>query len=151
MTQDIRSLRFYETAEHPCSYLTNHKAKTLFVDPDAQMSEELYSALSLCGFRRSGSHIYRPRCEKCEACIPVRVAVNDFIFSRSHKRCLSKNADIELREVDSIDTEEHYALYDHYITQRHQDGDMFPPDLEQYRSFLSNEWGVTRYLSLIHI
>ena len=82
MTQDIRSLRFYETAEHPCSYLTNHKAKTLFVDPDAQMSEELYSALSLFGFRRSGSHIYRPRCEKCEACIPVRVAVNDFIFRK---------------------------------------------------------------------
>lgn len=48
--------------------------------------------------------------------------------------------------VEHINTQEHYKLYEKYITLRHADGDMYPPSRQQYTEFLSAEWGVTRYL-----
>ncbi len=110
------------------------------------MDSELYSDLSEFGFRRSGPHIYRPRCSTCQACIPIRVRALDYTPSKSQKRCLKRNQDLSYRRVDDIDTPEHYALYERYINERHADGDMFPPTEEQYKDFLTREWGITEYL-----
>jgi arginine-tRNA-protein transferase len=33
-------------------------------------------------------------------------------------------------------TEEYFALYDNYISERHSDGDMYPPSRSQFQSFL---------------
>ena len=38
-----------------------------------------------------------------------------------------------------------FELYRRYIERRHADGDMYPPDREQYQSFLDNAWECTRY------
>ena len=40
--------------------------------------QRLYQQLSAQGFRRSGSHLYRPRCGHCNACIAVRLPVSSF-------------------------------------------------------------------------
>jgi len=45
----------------------------------------------------------------------------------------------------SFDSDEVYALYEKYITQRHADGDMYPPSREQYRSFLVESLASTQY------
>lgn len=143
---DLSELRFFSTREHECGYLPKQKAKTIFVDPDATIDAELYSELSEFGFRRSGPHVYRPRCDSCQACIPIRIRTVDVILSKSQKRCLKKNQDLSCRRIQSIDTPEHYALYARYIEERHADGDMYPPTLAQYKDFLTREWGVTEYL-----
>lgn len=145
---DISTIKLYETHEHPCSYLKDLSAKTIFVDPSFPMTAEMYSELSKFGFRRSGNHVYRPHCTNCQECIPVRIPVELFQPNRSQKRCLKNNLDIEVNVVNSIDTEEHYALYEEYISVRHVDGDMYPPSYEQYASFLTSEWGATRYLEM---
>lgn len=143
---DTSSIKLYATHEHPCSYIEGRLATTVFVDPAASLDAELYSELSNVGFRRSGKHIYRPHCQNCRACIPVRIPVEQFKFTRSQKRCLKRNRDLTVEIVPSIDSDEHYQLYENYITLRHNDGDMFPPSREQYVEFLSAQWGVTRYL-----
>ncbi|MBC6904911.1 arginyltransferase [Saccharophagus sp. K07] len=143
---DISSIKLYATHEHPCSYLKNRSATTIFVDPLLNMNGRIYSELSDFGFRRSGSHVYRPNCRNCQACIPVRIPVDIFRPNRSQKRCEKRNQDVSMNIVSSIKTDEHYALYERYICLRHSDGDMFPPSREQYDDFLSSEWGVTRYL-----
>lgn len=143
---DVSSLKLYATHEHPCSYLRNKMATTVFIDPDADINKKSYSELSDFGFRRSGKHIYRPHCRLCQACIPVRIPVESLRSSRSHKRCLKRNLDADLSVVSSIQTDEHYALYERYIVGRHSDGDMYPPNREQFHDFLSSEWGTTRYL-----
>lgn len=143
---DVSSLKLYATHEHPCSYLRNKMATTVFIDPDAEINKKSYSELSDFGFRRSGKHIYRPHCRLCQACVPVRIPVASLRQSRSHKRCLKRNSDAELRIVPTIQTDEHYALYERYIVGRHSDGDMYPPSRDQFHDFLSSEWGTTRYL-----
>jgi arginyl-tRNA--protein-N-Asp/Glu arginylyltransferase len=42
--------------------------------------------------------------------------------------------------------EEHYALYERYINARHADGDMYPPSVEQYASFLTSDWSKTSFI-----
>ena len=143
---NLNELVFYATKEHPCSYLKDQQATTVFVDPNQDLDKQLYSELSSYGFRRSGSHVYRPNCQQCNACIPIRLPVSRFSMSRSQKRCAKRNADLNLSFAHTIDTDEHYALYEKYISLRHANGDMYPPSRRQYRDFLTSEWGVTRFL-----
>ena len=67
----MRDLKVYTTYPHSCSYLEDQEATTLFVDPRQAVDKNLYSKLSVLGFRRSGNHIYRPHCTHCDACIPA--------------------------------------------------------------------------------
>ena len=88
------------------------------------------------GFRRSGEHIYRPWCEGCGECKSVRVPVARFNVSKSQKRVLTRNKDLQVSfELPSC-ADEIYNLYANYIFQRHSDGDMYPPSLEQFENFL---------------
>ncbi len=141
----LRTLIFYATPEHSCSYLPEQKATTMFVDPKAEVDLRLYSQLSRLGFRRSGNHYYRPHCEDCRACIPVRLPAHLFSPSRSQRRTLERNGDLSVQLVDAYFSEEHYQIYERYINQRHQDGDMFPPSRDQYRSFLIDGSEYTRF------
>ncbi|WP_101757081.1 arginyltransferase [Oceanicoccus sp. KOV_DT_Chl] len=141
----LAELKVFATHPHPCSYLPDQQATTLFIDPETTLDSNLYSDLADVGFRRSGPHVYRPHCESCNACIATRVDVNQFKPTRRQRKIHNRNQDLQVLELDSIDDEAAYQLYMHYITVRHQDGDMFPPSREQYDSFLNDSIGVTRY------
>ncbi|HWV15130.1 MAG TPA: arginyltransferase [Cellvibrio sp.] len=142
---DLSTLRLFATKPHPCSYIDGQIATTVFVDPEAAIDVELYSQLSLLGFRRSGGHLYRPQCANCQACISCRIPVDIFKMNRNQRRCLQRNRDIEIGLAAAIESSEHYHLYARYIESRHQDGDMYPPSEEQYRAFLTSEWGATQF------
>nr|WP_242521643.1 arginyltransferase [Motiliproteus sp. SC1-56] len=146
----MRELQFYATPEHPCSYLPRRQAKTLFVDPSAELDQCNYSLLSDLGFRRSGPHIYRPHCEGCSACISARIPVNLFRPNRGQRRVLRRNQDLEMRISEPHFSEELYQLYRRYITARHADGDMYPPSPEQFDSFLIRSNHHTRFYQLHH-
>lgn len=133
---DLQTLRFYATPPHDCSYLSGRKAKTLFVDPQAEVTAALYSQLSDLGFRRSGSHIYRPHCDQCNACVSVRVPVRAFRPSKTQRRIWRRNDDLRVEQVAPQLTIEYYRLYERYISERHADGDMYPPSPSQFMSFL---------------
>ncbi len=143
---DLSTLKLFATQPHPCSYLDNQEATTLFVDPEAKVDIQLYTQLSQLGFRRSGAHLYRPQCLRCQACISCRIPVNLFKPNRNQKRCWKLNQDVSLQLVSDIRSREHYLLYSKYIEQRHPDGDMYPPSEEQYNAFLTSEWNLTQYI-----
>ena len=145
MTSSLRDLKVYTTYPHSCSYLEDQEATTLFVDPRQEVDQVMYSRLSVLGFRRSGNHVYRPHCAHCSACVPARIPVQDFKANRSQRRCLRRNLDLDIKQTTSIDDDAAYDLYHRYICERHADGDMHPPDREQYLSFLNNAWDCTRY------
>ncbi|MFT6255305.1 MAG: arginine-tRNA-protein transferase [Granulosicoccus sp.] len=145
---DLESLQFFQTQPHSCSYLENETASTVFLNPKQSIDRALYSQLSEYGFRRSGTHVYKPLCENCDACIPMRIPVNLFKPSRSQKRTWKRNKDLSIHRVDSIDTAEHYSLYEQYIRIRHKDGDMYPPSESQFKSFLGSSWHCANYYEL---
>ncbi len=145
---DNSQVQFFLTPKHPCSYLNRDNAQTLFFDPRQIITADIYQALTDQGFRRSGSHLYRPHCGSCNACVPTRVPVDQFQLRRSQKRIVKRNSDIELRIEEATFSRRHYHLYERYISLRHADGDMYPPSEDQYRSFLLSPWSNSMFLSL---
>ena len=145
MTSSLRDLKVYTTYPHSCSYLQDQEATTLFVDPRQPVDQKLYSRLSVLGFRRSGNHIYRPHCARCNACIPSRIPTQGFAPRRGQKRIWRRNQDLQVIRTEAINDDEAFDLYYRYITQRHSDGDMYPPDREQYEAFLNSVWDCTLY------
>lgn len=124
---ELARLKFYATQAHSCSYLPDEQATTLFLDPSQPMDVHVYADLSEMGFRRSGDHLYRPHCQNCNACVPARIPVAQFLPDRNQKRILKRNADLTVTASKPRFSEEYFDLYQRYIEQRHADGDMFPP------------------------
>jgi leucyl-tRNA---protein transferase len=132
----IFRLQFYLTASYPCSYLSDRLARSQVAAPGNLIDGGVYGELVRLGFRRSGQHVYRPRCDTCRACIPARVPVAEFIASRAQRRCQKRNADLVLRLLPLVFDETHYRLYRRYQSARHAGGGMDQDDREQFRSFL---------------
>ncbi len=141
----LARLKFYATQPHACSYLPDEQATTLFLDPSQPMDVQVYAELSEIGFRRSGDHLYRPHCQRCTACIPARIPATGLQLSRQQKRILKRNADLKVREVRPMFTDEYYSLYVNYIEKRHADGDMYPPSRDQFNTFLVRDLPFSRF------
>ena len=132
----LSEISFFTTPTHDCSYLEGKQAITLFADPLIKIDKDMYSALSVVGFRRSGKHIYRPYCQNCAACIPVRIPVAQFTEKRKHRRARKVNETLTVTKHSPRITEENFSLYEKYISERHSDGDMYPASRDQFQSFL---------------
>lgn len=141
----FKLLSFYATPSHECSYLPDREAVTVFADPEFRKDTALYSVLSRYGFRRSGQHIYRPRCPACHACVPVRVPVREFKPRRSQRRAWRINQDLQVSHQEPLFNEEHFDLYRRYLASRHKGGGMDNPTPEQYMEFLASPWADTAF------
>ena len=142
----IDEIGFRITPEHECSYLENHDAITLFVDPSYPVQMSQYSALAKLGFRRSGSNIYRPHCNDCGLCIPVRVPVEEFKANRSQRRNKSVNKDIVMNVKDAVFNNEHYDLYRRYMKGRHAGGGMDNDEPDSYETLIKADWSLSKLL-----
>lgn len=150
MSESRLPLDLYRTAPHPCGYLPDREARSLLVDPSARLSPQLYSQLLARGFRRSGSHVYRPWCDGCRRCVAVRVPVAHFSPARRQRRTARRNQDLVAQPVPAAFRDEHYRLYQAYTAARHGDGEMAHADPEAYLSFLTADWQDTAFLELRH-
>jgi arginine-tRNA-protein transferase len=158
----LSALQFYLTAPYPCSYLPNHLARSQVATPSFLISTQVYSELVRRGFRRSGTFTYRPRCDTCRACVPVRIPVNTFASNRSQRRSVRHHRNLEVSLHTLQDSAEHFDLYQRYQTARHREEGMESDSPEQYRNFLLQshvdstlvefrEGGLLRMVSLIDI
>jgi arginine-tRNA-protein transferase len=116
--------QFFITASSPCPYLPGRYERKVFthlVGPDAR---HLNTQLSQGGFRRSQNIAYRPACDRCAACVSVRVPVKSFDWSRSFRRVLKANEDVTAEVKPAKATSEQYSLFRTYIDHRHGEGGM---------------------------
>ncbi len=115
---------FYVTAPQPCPYLADRHERKLFTHLTHDKPRQLVDNLLKGGFRRSQNIAYMPYCEGCQACVSVRVVVDEFQMTRSMRRIVARNRDLMARRVLSRPTQEQYALFREYIDARHGDGGM---------------------------
>lgn len=155
-------LQFYSTAPYACSYLPGKQAISLVATPTHLITTEVYGELLRCGFRRSGVFTYRPDCENCRACIPVRLPIARFAANRTQRRCLKTHAALRPTPLPLLSFDEHYKLYLRYQAARHAGGGMDHDNHEQYAHFLLQsridsrlieftENGVLRMVSIIDV
>ncbi len=137
----LHKLQFYVTTPYKCGYLPNKLAQSLIAAPHHLVDSQVYSGLITQGFRRSGKFAYRPHCETCNACIPIRLMLSEFSPNRSQKRAFKQHADLNAFIIPLTFSQNHFELYNNYQHLRHTDEDNLnqssPKDeAEQYRQFL---------------
>ncbi|OGT62811.1 MAG: arginyltransferase [Gammaproteobacteria bacterium RIFCSPLOWO2_02_47_7] len=148
VNKQAHKLCFYATPEHACMYLPGRQATTLFADPAFPMDRHIYTQLVAKGFRRSGEYIYRPWCNNCNACVPIRIPVQDHVMRKKHARVWKRNQDIKVITKPPVFEEPHFELYCRYINARHKGGGMDNPGRKDYMGFLGSNWMDTLFYEM---
>jgi len=133
------NIKIYLSAPHECPYLTGETASSLIIDPNLSIDRDALTFFTVNGFRRSGDVIYRPHCAQCNACVSVRIPVDEYQPNRSQRRTSRRNRDLYVEATPARYDDQHFELYLRYQRSRHPDSEMCDPDPEQYRRFLVNE------------
>lgn len=103
---------------HSCPYLPGREAREEAFRVE-EFPPELYHDFMDSGFRRSGSVVYRPACRTCTECRALRVVAGRFTPSKSQRRVLRKNDDIEVSVGIPRFTRDKFRMYSDYVASQH--------------------------------
>ena len=119
-----------------CPYLPGRTEQRVAVDINENSAH--HDQLARAGFRRVENWVYKPACPACTACLPWRVDSSAFTPSRNMARILRNNRDLTRSMAPIRLTEDHFTLFDRYITSRHADGQMAQMTRDEFLSMIEN-------------
>ncbi len=130
-----KKIEFKKTISFPCSYLEGKEEKRLYVNLNKNENDKLLiSELTKNGFRRSYEHMYIPICENCNECIPSRISIKDFKFSKSNSRVIKYNSDLSFKK-NIKNSDSHYELFKNYCYERHESSQMIDMSIKEFKNF----------------
>lgn len=144
----MEAMKFLLDTSQTCVYLPPRSARNVFLHPDSEDPAASYDLLIRHGFRRSGTHVYRPHCDQCEECIALRIEAAGFSPGRGQRRIRARNRDLRVAEIPAVFNPAHYALYQKYQNARHPGGSMADASEQEYRNFLGRGWADTRFYEI---
>ena len=116
-----------------CPYIDNKIETRAFIN----LSEhpETHDQLAETGFRRVENWAYKPICNDCNECIPLRVKCNDFRPNQSQKRCFTQKLFRNI--LPSQSKKEHFDLFKKYQKKRHENGLMSKMTWANYSNMIN--------------
>ena len=128
----MRLVEFY-SEEKTCSYIDSKKSIFRYFHIQ-NVKPSFYHGLLGRGFRRFGNYFFVPMCQGCNDCISIRTLIDDFKFSKNHKRVLKKAQNIDIHIQKPTISQAHIELYNRYHqTMRDKKGwDYTPTTPESY-------------------
>lgn len=135
-----------KTPPYPCGYLPDHEA-TLEQSVAIQLNHQEYRNLLDGRWRRFGRGLFRPVCQSCEKCIPIRIPVDRFQPNRSQKRNARSNREILKLRVETVSTSEeqmetvgqlHYLFHGMQEKQK-QWPEVYPWDSAQFARNMTDQ------------
>jgi leucyl-tRNA---protein transferase len=129
---------FYSSEPAPCPYLEGRLERRLVTALNGADPDGLHDRLLRAGFRRAQSYAYRPGCTGCQACVPVRIPVAQFVFRRPWRRIVRDNADLTTSEHAPVATQEQYALFRRYVASRHAAGGMAEMTWAEFQAMIDD-------------
>ena len=131
-----KKIEFKKSISFPCSYLKGKTEKRLYVNLNNNENNKLLiSELTKNGFRRSYEHMYIPICEGCNSCIPSRINIANFKFSKSNSRVIKFNSDLIFKKSLKKNIETHYELFKNYCFERHESSQMMEMNIKEFKNF----------------
>jgi len=94
----------------PCPYLPGRRKRYEFFLASRLSAEEVAGCLD-GGWRKFGPYYFRPSCPDCRLCIPLRVPTATFVPSRSQRRVLRQNRDLQVTFGPLRPDDRLFALY----------------------------------------
>lgn len=94
-----------------CHYLPEKEWRFKYFFASDVSGEELNVLLSK-GWRKFGFYYFRPFCNGCEECVPIRIPVELYRPSKNQKNIIKKNADVTVRFGELNFSEEIYTIYE---------------------------------------
>lgn len=131
----------HEQVTYPCPYFHDGRETTLdVIRPSLEQLLHFHDLLPL-GFRRSGGVFYMNKCSTCQECISIRVELAQFKPSKSQRRTLRLNKDIEVvvrhfSERGEAEPQEKFDLFRKYMLGKHDNHES-----AEYQEFYSLHHG----------
>jgi len=145
-----KKIEFKKSISFPCSYLEDKTEKRLYVNLNKNENNKLLiSELTKNGFRRSHEHMYIPVCETCNACIPSRINIKDFKFSKSNSRVMKANTDLRLKKNFGNNSAIHYELFKNYCFERHESSQMMDMNMKEFNNFFFESQNKNQIFDLV--
>ena len=92
----MRVLKQFVAGPETCQYLPDRLVTQEYALV-SQLSPEEYETLMNRGWRKFGPQLFRPLCDGCRECRPIRIDAAAFAPDRSQKRAFGRNDDLTVR------------------------------------------------------
>lgn len=130
----------FSSLDEECPYQKDKLQRTQYIYMDST-NKACNHELVARGWRRFGNYFSRPVCKACNDCLSLRICVEEFLLSKSHKRIVRKNMDTKIIFQRPKLDENHLILYKKYheYKRSQRQWKLYDLSFEQYyRIYVAN-------------